>query len=204
MTAKQNSLYWRAWAGAKRAASLEDSDRHALHVRALGSDKSHADFSERDFDLVLAEFRALSDPTNLTDQVAALNQPLIRLRFRIRKEASPEYIKTLLAERFAWAVWLRNTYPKHAGWTMKAAPPDILSEFRESHSAPILEDLKEEELTQLRNTLAARAAAKRREHRRITRHRRAGGPCQVVGANARPTGDPEAWTETQGSTRTEV
>src|ERR1035441_6708450 len=58
MTPSQNSLYFREW-GRVRAACKQQGfpvpDRRFLHIKALGQDKSHLDFTNADFDLVLAE-----------------------------------------------------------------------------------------------------------------------------------------------------
>ena len=52
MTTLQNSLYFREW-GRVRAACKQQGfpvpDRHFLHVKALGQDKSHLDFTNADF-----------------------------------------------------------------------------------------------------------------------------------------------------------
>ncbi len=84
MTALQNRLYFREW-GRVRAVSKQHGfpvpDRHALHVKALGLDKSHLDFSDADFDQVLAEFRAISQPDNLAAQLRQQEQPRCRLLY---------------------------------------------------------------------------------------------------------------------------
>ena len=63
MTASQNRLYFREWGSVRAACKAHGwpvPDRHELHVRALGFDKSHLDFNNEDLDKVLAEFRKLS------------------------------------------------------------------------------------------------------------------------------------------------
>ena len=93
----QNSLYWREWSAAKRALMPgrstwtkheEETRRHEIHIRALGADKSHLDFTNADFDKVLAELRAISRPADLNAQLRQLNQQHYRLLFGIRKLAS--------------------------------------------------------------------------------------------------------------------
>ena len=68
---RQNALYWRLWSQAKRVllngritftGSEENDRRHELHVRALGRDKSHLDFTNRELDYVLAQFRSIIEP----------------------------------------------------------------------------------------------------------------------------------------------
>ncbi len=84
MTALQNRLYFREW-GRVRAVCKQHGfpvpDRHALHVKALGLDKSHLDFTDADFDQVLAEFRAISQPDNLAAQLRQQEQPRCRLLY---------------------------------------------------------------------------------------------------------------------------
>ena len=81
MTAKQESLYWREWQAVRVAckkANLSEPDRHALHSKALGQDMSHLAFSNVDFDLVLAEFRAVSNPAGVGAQLRQQAQPRAR------------------------------------------------------------------------------------------------------------------------------
>ena len=93
MTALQNSLYFREW-GRVRATCKQQGfpvpDRHALHVKALGQDKSHLDFTNDDFDRVLAEFRALSQPDNLAAQLCQQDMPRRRLLYSIWPE-TPDF-----------------------------------------------------------------------------------------------------------------
>lgn len=98
MTAKQNSLYWREWAAVKRAEPK--ADRHALHQRALGTPASHVDFSNDDFDLVLAEFRAVSRPADLDAQVRQIRMPKERLMYSIVQLAVPAYAAKVAHDKF--------------------------------------------------------------------------------------------------------
>lgn len=84
MTQSQKSLYWREWAACKavrRAHGLSDTDeaRHALHVQALGRDRSMKHLSNAEFDRVLAVFRATSRPDDLAGQLRQIDQPADRL-----------------------------------------------------------------------------------------------------------------------------
>lgn len=82
MTKKQDRLYWREWAAVLRACpdrrGSADEWRHELHAKALGAQKSHKLFTNADFDQVLAEFRAWSQPANLKGQVRQIQQPRAR------------------------------------------------------------------------------------------------------------------------------
>lgn len=106
MTAKQNAWYWREWQAVRRfcaANDLPEPDRHALHVKALGADKGHADFTNKDFDLVLREFWAISKPDSVDAQMRQANMERTRLLEGIRLRAA-EYgwggFATILSERF--------------------------------------------------------------------------------------------------------
>ncbi|MBV9657187.1 MAG: hypothetical protein JO295_03660 [Verrucomicrobia bacterium] len=96
----QNALYWREWNAAKVAliatgqlpaigAATHNAARHQIHRDALdGRDVSHADFSNEDFDKVLAAFRAISAPTDLDAQLRAQGQPLLRANYQARALAA--------------------------------------------------------------------------------------------------------------------
>jgi hypothetical protein len=103
MTTLQNSLYFREW-GRVRAACKGQGfpvpDRHSLHVKALGQDKSHLDFTNDDFDRVLAEFRALSQPDNLAAQLRQQDMPRRRLLYSIRRLAPEPYWRAIAQDKF--------------------------------------------------------------------------------------------------------
>jgi hypothetical protein len=98
---KQNALYWRLWSQVKRAllsqsrrgdngretftGDEENKRRRELHVRAIGQNKSHYDLTNREFDLVLAELRAVIDPSDLRSQLRQQNQHATRLNWALRK-----------------------------------------------------------------------------------------------------------------------
>jgi hypothetical protein len=129
---KQIWLYWREWrevkrilmngSGARRSPRVlgqkvepivtggvddcafdESARRHELHLRALGHDKSHKDFNNRELDLVLGEFRAISRPADLQSQLNALDGRKARLIFGIRRTAqklrvSDKYIEGVIEQ----------------------------------------------------------------------------------------------------------
>ena len=98
MTALQNSLYFREWGRVRAACKLHGfpvPDRHSLHVKALGQDKSHLVFTNDDFDLVLAEFRALSQPDNLAAQLRQQDMPRRRLLYSIWRLAPEPYWRAI-------------------------------------------------------------------------------------------------------------
>ena len=136
MTTKQNSLYWREWGAVVRYCkgnNLAAPDRHALHLVALGTYRSHLAFTNEDFDRVLAEFRAHSRPADVSAQLRQLAMPRVRLKYAINSLApAAEYWAKIAHDRFG---------------------------------TEDLDALSIEQLTQLRNTLAARGRAQRRRDR---------------------------------------
>jgi len=99
MSPKQNASYWRRWSAAcaeqgwtRQTVDL-DEKRHAVHVAALGYDKSHKEFTNREIDKVFAAFTQLASPGDLATQIQA--QEVIdgdggerkRLLFRIQQVA---------------------------------------------------------------------------------------------------------------------
>lgn len=103
MTPAQNQLYWREWSAVVKACKSHGwpvPDRHELHAQALGRDKSHLHFTNQDFDLVLAEFRAISQPANLQAQLHALDQPRLRLLYAIRRLAPAPYSAAIARAKF--------------------------------------------------------------------------------------------------------
>jgi len=91
---RQNRFYWGLWKQAKRelmhgretCTQLEENNRrHELHVRAIGRDKSHYDLTNREFDLVIAEMRAIIDPSDLHAQLRQGNMHARRMHFGLRK-----------------------------------------------------------------------------------------------------------------------
>jgi hypothetical protein len=89
MTPAQTQKYFREW-GAVRAACLARGwavpDRHELHRRALGRDKSSKAFSNADFDKVLQVFWSFSKPDSLNAGLRQERQPRTRLEHKIKFE----------------------------------------------------------------------------------------------------------------------
>lgn len=98
MTAKQNRLYWREWGAVSRACKadgVEVPQRHELHARALGEHKSHKDFTNADFDKVLAEFRAWSQPGDLRGQMKQEAMPETRMLWVLDNKLVPKLLVLL-------------------------------------------------------------------------------------------------------------
>ncbi len=77
MTTPQIRKYRAEWGRAYRALraggwppARAEARRHELHVKALGFDKPSAELTNREFDLVLREFHAISDGGDLNRQIA--------------------------------------------------------------------------------------------------------------------------------------
>lgn len=86
MSPKQENFYWSLWGKVKasllrrgRNAKEAEAERHALHAKALGQDKSHRTFTNAEFDKVIAVFKAEFDDANLTAQITQQTMPRERL-----------------------------------------------------------------------------------------------------------------------------
>lgn len=86
MSPKQENFYWSLWGKVKtsllrrgRNPKEAEAERHALHVKALGADKSHRTFTNAEFDKVIAVFKAEFDDANLTAQITQQTMPRERL-----------------------------------------------------------------------------------------------------------------------------
>jgi hypothetical protein len=106
MTTSQNRLYFREWGRVRATCKAQNwpvPERHALHVRALGFDKSHLDFSNEDLDKVLAQFRAISRPEDLAAQLRQQDQPRRRLMYAITHLAPGSYWRAIARDKFGTA-----------------------------------------------------------------------------------------------------
>lgn len=147
MTQKQTYLYWKEWQAVRRVDAK--ADRHELHIRALGKDKSSKLFNNQDLDKVLGAFRAISNPSNLNAQLRQLNQDKTRLLWKIMNDQS-----SLISVFMEGADQLeRNTEAEHY----------IIAVIRDKFHTEDIRDLSAEriqdhdsELEMLRNTLDAR------------------------------------------------
>ncbi|MBI4024814.1 MAG: hypothetical protein HY360_07510 [Verrucomicrobia bacterium] len=74
MTSKQDALYWMKWRAVCAAQGWDQKDserRHAIHIQALGRDKSHKNFNNRDFDRILAQLRLFAEPNSVEARMQA-------------------------------------------------------------------------------------------------------------------------------------
>ena len=74
----------KVWRARGVPAAECEAERHALHARALGEDKSSLDFTNGDFDKVKAALLVVIDGTDLDAQLDALKQPQKRRLWVIR------------------------------------------------------------------------------------------------------------------------
>jgi len=94
-SADRDRLYWREWAAVRRAD--RGADRHALHVKALGYDKSHVRFNDLDFSKVLNAFREVSKPADLLSQIEAIDGRKQLLIFSIQRAARKLSLDVIVA-----------------------------------------------------------------------------------------------------------
>lgn len=88
MTPRQTALYFREWGyvrGYCKRHAQPAPDRHELHRRALGYDKSSKLFTNAEFDQVLGVFRSISMPGSLNSQVRQLEEKRTRKLGKIRE-----------------------------------------------------------------------------------------------------------------------
>ena len=141
MTKAQDKWYWREWGKVVRYCKAHDMavpDRHDLHTRALGADKSHLLFDDDDFDDILSAFLSISEPDNLEAQVSLANMRKTRRVYACRRNAlkavgpagAENYIGSICQDKFHTSDW---------------------------------ECLDLERLRQLRDTLAARASSHKKK-----------------------------------------
>lgn len=161
LTPPQLSLHWREFAAAKRAclaAGHPMPDRHELYVKAgvlagPARAKSLTKFNNGDLDKVLAAFRALSRPSDLEPQLNADRQVRIRLEYSIRDLASQITQHPVhLADPYWQAVYRDKFWGGGLNPSNPGQPPELAL-------------LSVPQLIQLRDTLEARLASKRRKDR---------------------------------------
>lgn len=122
MTPAQNQLYFREWAKAKSvyvtyagySPKEAEALRHELHRDALGSDKSHLDFTNDDFDAVLDAFASVavleSGPSD--GQSRAESMPRRRAIFAVEKYGLPDpYVMAISVDQFGTPDWRSLSIP---------------------------------------------------------------------------------------------
>jgi hypothetical protein len=116
MTPAQQMLYFREWGRVRdvlKAKGLPcgDVERHKFHLKALGVRKSSKDFTNADFDKVLAAFKAITEPGNLTPQIRAMDQPMLRnIEARARCMKILEELEVGRASTIERSEFIRGSY----------------------------------------------------------------------------------------------
>lgn len=143
MTWSQHQKYFRLLDDVYRAngitmAAEKEQVRQAIHQRAFGHPVSAKEIDHlKMFDAFKAECLAMSDPANLDAQLQQAEMPLIRLRVACLKLADEPYIQALVQS------------------------PRFKKQSLDEN------DWTEAELTDLRNTLAARASSHHRKQQEV-------------------------------------
>ena len=107
LTKPQTHTFWRQWSAVIRLSKWTpieaEQQRKAMLARA-GFDSLTLVDKLSGFDRVLAEIKALSQPSDVDAQLRQQNQPVIRLRYRIRHHAlQAAYWHDYAINRFATA-----------------------------------------------------------------------------------------------------
>jgi hypothetical protein len=146
LTKPQQQRFWREWSAVKRSLLAQswtdaqiETERHALLERAGFDSLTQVDHLAG-FDRVLSELALLTQPSNLEPQLRESQMPRTRLVFAINALA-------------------KKITPSLLGHGQSVYLATILAD-RWGHTD--LDRLSLADLTQLRNTLAARLSSKRR------------------------------------------
>lgn len=159
------------WTQACRVMGWDKSDRDlrlSEFSKAVGRPlASSSDLGKMDdVTKVKKHLEALIHPADMERQLAGVQMARTNLLVRIA-QFDPALVNHLLKQRFTFAVWLRQTHPDFTGATISRksrhpAPEWIVAEYRDAAPhAPTLDDLDENELEQLRNTLVREAHGKK-------------------------------------------
>lgn len=147
LTRPQLSHFWRTWSQLTKRHHWDpvesDAQRHALLQRAGFTSLTLVD-KLKGYDRVLQELAALQQPDNLEPQLREIQMPRTRLVYAIHELAN-KITSTPLSGQ--------NSY--------------LAAVMLDKHGHLDLDRLSEQQLEQLRNTLAARLSTKRRSARSV-------------------------------------
>lgn len=151
LTKPQQQRFWRDWTAARKVQGWTkdrgwtdpqaDNERRALLARAGFESLTEVDPGEG-FDRVLAELAALTNPADIEPQLRAQEQPLVRLRYSCRELSARIHKLNPSSASSADAYMTTIMHAKFGTWD--------------------LDTLTAPQLLQLRNTLSARLAAKKK------------------------------------------
>lgn len=168
MTKAQEGKYWRMWKQAWDNASEEvkarysrDEYRHLLTLKALGDEKTHFLFSNRELDKVLAEFATIGRSADMTFQWRQERQPQRRLVWKIQEQQTALLAvfmdgSTPMEQRAAAERYVLNLMRDKFG-------TDDITKIGVKTRVRWKSDIFRSELETLRDTLDARIAAMRRK-----------------------------------------
>ena len=114
MTPAQKSRYWRDWSKIRKMLvemgdfSKEDADaeRHEIHRRALGRDKSSKDFTNRDLDAIFDHFQTYIVLIDGPQKTAGPDGECKRLIWAITQTGLPEaYLEAISQDQFGTPDW---------------------------------------------------------------------------------------------------
>ncbi|MEM8550700.1 MAG: hypothetical protein AAGF10_07910 [Verrucomicrobiota bacterium] len=112
---RQEALYWNLLRQLEQMQGGErftSDDRHAITIQALGYDKSHKEFSNKEWDLVFGLLRAKLNGQDVmpADAMAKAEEEGERRRLihGIRKAAPEAYTAAVARDKFAWHQDWRN------------------------------------------------------------------------------------------------
>lgn len=154
MSPKQKARYWVEFGRIRKLHP--EIDRHALHVQALGKDKSSKAFTNQDVDKIFGMFAAILQPGSLNAQVRQIKMPDTRLRYKIRQQI--QLLGVLVDNPVGYAVAV-----------MKDKFSESCLELVRGGESVSSEGFDNSELAQLRNTLA-RCISRLRRKRGWTEH----------------------------------
>ena len=122
MTPQQTAKYWRMWGRVRTALTTlgefsksdADAERHAIHLDALGCQKSSKDLTNRDLDKIFDAFDrvlVIFDGPHQIDREA--RQPAARLIWAIDQLGLEEpYLQAISRDEYGTADWRSLTEPQ--------------------------------------------------------------------------------------------
>jgi len=203
MNQAQMGLYHREWAKVRRALrglgrspQEADAERHALHVRALGEDKSSRLLTNGEFDAVLSAFRAISQPGNLQTQLdlqrMAATRELVTLRHYLGALAQTD----AHAERIAAQMNLHGRIGQPAeedrAYVRDAAGEKVMFDYADTRNGEprrrglTLDDLAAPELRKL--VIAVKKECRREWRTKVDLLNAIGAVCRSAGFDGRAAG----------------
>lgn len=113
MTPKQHRMYWAEWKQARRVLlqrggytpTEADCFRDEITVGTLGTLVSSKDLKQRQIDLMIGAFKAISQPDNLNAQIDAMNGVKRRLIMGIEALHAEAYVQDIALDTCGTPRW---------------------------------------------------------------------------------------------------